>query len=88
MRASSRIGAVLVVVGQWAATAGADSVFFSTGDVTDKMAMASRPSSGGKIEIEAADDFVLTSLTRISGATFTGLLPGNGSLADIADIRS
>ncbi len=87
MRASSRIGAVLVVVGQWAASAGADSVFFSTGDVDGRMAMASRPDSAGKLEIEAADDFVLTNLMRISGATFTGLIPGNGSLADIADIR-
>ena len=49
--------------------------------------MASRPSSGGKIEIEAADDFVLTSTTNITNATFTGLLPTSGSLSDITGVR-
>lgn len=38
------------------------------------MAMASRPGAGGKIEIEAADDFILTQPTSITGGTFTGLL--------------
>ena len=61
--------------------------FFSTGDPDGKMAMASRPSSAGKIEIEAADDFVLTSTTSITSATFTGLLPTNASLSDITDVR-
>jgi PEP-CTERM motif len=70
-----------------AQSATADSVFFNTGDPDRLMAMASRPSSAGKIEIEAADDFVLTTTTRITSATFTGLLPTNGSLADIADVR-
>ena len=42
------------------------------------MAMASRPDSSGKPEIEAADDFVLTSTTAITHATFTGLLPSSG----------
>jgi hypothetical protein len=44
------------------------------------MAMASRPGSSGKPEIEAADDFVLTAQTTITHATFTGLLPGSGSV--------
>jgi hypothetical protein len=51
------------------------------------MAMASRPDSAGKIEIEAADDFVLTSQTRLTSATFTGLLPTGASLSDIHDVR-
>ena len=38
------------------------------------MATASRPGSAGKFEIEAADDFVLTKATRITKASFTGLL--------------
>ncbi len=63
------------------------SFFFSTGDPDGKIAMASRPSSGGKIEIEAADDFVLTSTTKITSATFTGLLPTNGSLSDVTGVR-
>jgi hypothetical protein len=61
--------------------------FFSTGDPDGKMAMASRPSSAGKIEIEAADDFVLTTSTNLTSATFTGLLPSSASLSDITDVR-
>ena len=87
MRASCRASAALVIVAILAQSATADSVFFNTGDPDGLMAMASRPSSAGKIEIEAADDFVLTTTTRITSATFTGLLPTNGSLADIADVR-
>jgi len=50
---------------------------FSTGDPDGLMATASRPSSlsPGKIEIESADDFVLTQGVSLTGATFTGLLP-------------
>jgi len=56
---------------------------FSTGPVTDSIGVASRPASGGSLEIEAADDFVLTDPTRIDSATFTGLLSG----ADAADVN-
>ncbi len=49
---------------------------FSTGNPDGAMAMASRPDSAGKIEIEAADDFLLSGETRISSASFTGLLSG------------
>jgi hypothetical protein len=63
------------------------SFFFSTGAPDGKMATASRPSSAGKIEIESADDFVLTSTTQITSATFTGLLPSTASLSDITDVR-
>ena len=37
---------------------------FSTGDVTDLMASATRPDTGGVFEIESADDFVLGSQRR------------------------
>src|SRR5512138_948297 len=50
--------------------------FFSTGNPDGLMGMASRPGVGGKIEIEAADDFLLAAQTRITGATFTGILQG------------
>jgi hypothetical protein len=36
---------------------------FSTGNVTNFIATASRPQSAGKFEIESADDFDLTSPT-------------------------
>jgi hypothetical protein len=48
---------------------------FSTGDPNGQMATATRPPSGSNIEIESADDFVLSTETQINSATFTGLLP-------------
>ena len=62
-------------------------VFFSTGDPDGLMATASRPSSAGKIEIESADDFVVTSPTSLTNATFTGLLPTGLPLSDILQVR-
>src|SRR5262245_16283092 len=59
---------------------------FSTGNPDGKMAMASRFASPGKISIEAADDFVLTSETRISSASFTGLLPSGDPLSDVGNV--
>jgi PEP-CTERM motif len=60
----------------------ADPFLFSTGNVDGLMAAGSRPSTpglGGKTEIEAADDFVLTSKTKINTANFTGLITGAGA---------
>ena len=65
----------------------ADSFVFTTNDPDGKMAMASRPDAAGKIEIESADDFPLTSTTRLTGATFTGLIPTGASGSDIMDVR-
>lgn len=60
---------------------------FTTGAPDGLMAMASRPSSAGKIEIEAADDFILSERTILSQATFTGLLPAGVSAGDISQVR-
>jgi PEP-CTERM motif len=88
MRANLWLPAIVLmaIVTSGPARAG-NTFFFSTGDPDGKMAMASRPDSAGKIEIEAADDFVLTTNTTITSATFTGLLPTGASLSDIADVR-
>ena len=64
----------------------ADTVFFSTGNPDGKMAAVSQPSSAGKIEVETADDFVLTSESLISGGSFTGLLPAGAPLSDIVAV--
>jgi hypothetical protein len=61
--------------------------FFSTGNPDGKMATASRPGSAGVLEIESADDFALTSDTKITSATFTGLLPTGAPLTDVTDVR-
>jgi uncharacterized repeat protein (TIGR01451 family) len=57
---------------------------FSTGDPDGRIATASRPDGGaGKIEIESADDFVLTGLTSIDHVTFTGLLPAAATVNQV-----
>ena len=66
--------------------AAATPFFFSTGDPDAKMATASRPSTSGKFEIELADDFVLTQSTSLTNATFTGLLTGGATVADIGQV--
>ena len=60
MRVRTCVLFVPVVAALLAAPASAGDFFFSTGDPDGKMATASRPGSAGKIEIESADDFVLT----------------------------
>jgi hypothetical protein len=66
-----------------ATSASAIPFYFSTGNPDGKMAMASRPETAGKFEIESADDFVLTQETSITDATFTGLLTGNASVGAV-----
>jgi hypothetical protein len=87
MRRKFGLAAILLIASVTAGPAWAGTTFFSTGDPDGKMAMASRPSSAGKGEIEAADDFVLTSNTSITSATFTGLLPAGSLLSDVVDVR-
>lgn len=67
--------------------AAAAPFFFSTGDPDGRIATASRPDSAGKIEIESADDFALAGAAHITSATFTGLLTGGASLADVGNVR-
>jgi hypothetical protein len=79
--------AVPVAIAMMAGSVSADSFFFSTGNPDGKMATASRPGSAGVLETESADDFVLTSATRLDSATFTGLIPANLTAADITQVR-
>jgi hypothetical protein len=61
--------------------------FFSTGNPDGKIATLSRTASPGKLETETADDFVTTHATDIDSATFTGLLVGGATLADVTDVE-
>ena len=73
-----KASAVALSVGLFTALpAAADPFSFSTGAVTNLMATASRPSTGAPFEIESADDFAVTSETKITSATFTGLVTGS-----------
>jgi hypothetical protein len=73
------LGAALVLVGP----ADGGTIFFNTGSPDGLMAMASRPTSAGNIEIEAADDFVLGPQTPITAAHFTGLITGGGTVGKV-----
>jgi hypothetical protein len=63
----------------------ADTLLFSTGSPDGRMAVATRPSGGtpSTFEIEAGDDFILSSTTQINSATFTGLMPANSNVQDV-----
>ena len=73
---------LLAATALFAHTAFADPFFFSTGNPDGKMATASRPDAG-VFEIESADDFVLSSATRLTSATFTGLIPSGASVNNV-----
>jgi hypothetical protein len=71
-----------------AAPAKADTFFFSTGDPDGKIATLSRQASAGKLETETADDFVTTAqTTTITSATFTGLIIGGATAADVKNVE-
>ena len=64
----------------------ADSTVYNNLTPNDLMAMASRPGSPGVLEIEAADDFVLTQDTTITSGSFVGLFAGGTGSTSIADV--
>ena len=70
-----------------AGPAAAAPFVFNNGNVNGLMAAASRPEAGSQFEIEAADDFILASPTRLTSASFTGLLPTGSSLGSIGEVR-
>jgi hypothetical protein len=84
-RKLSRLAAALSILAASSAWAD-DPFFFSTGGVNGQIGMASRPGTGGSIEIEAADDFVTTQPTTITSATFTGLIPSRATLSSINEV--
>src|SRR5712692_3333936 len=67
--------------------AAADTFFFSTGNPDGLIATLSRVASGAKIETETADDFVLSQNTRITQATFIGLLPAGTPVSSITEVE-
>lgn len=74
MRAPSLLAASLLL---GCATAAQADVIYSNLSVNGSMGAASRQDAPGVIEIESADDFLLTSTTRLTSATVIGLLvPG------------
>ena len=70
-----------------AGPARAEPFLFSNGNPDGKIATLSRQASPGKLETETADDFVTTTNTLITGATFTGLLVGGATPANVANVE-
>lgn len=85
MRWFATLASALVLCA-YAAPVRADSVVINTGNPDGLMASASQPSSGGKLEIETADDFILSQATAITGGTFTGLLPTGADLSSVLGV--
>jgi hypothetical protein len=67
--------------------AAADQFFFSTGNPDGLIATLSRPASAGKLQTETADDFVLSTSTQITSATFTGLIPTGVPLSSVTQVE-
>ena len=83
-----KLSVALAIVGVLLAPPAAAGVFFfSTGNPDGRIATLSRTASLGKLETETADDFVTTVQTRITGATFTGLLVGGATPANVTDVE-
>jgi hypothetical protein len=70
-----------------ASPATATPFFFSTGNPDGLIATPSRQASPGKLETETADDFVTTEPTLITNATFTGLLVGGATPANVTNVE-
>lgn len=80
---STTLGLTLVVCSQ----AFAGTIVVNTGGPTNGMAMASRPDSSGKTEIEAADDFIVgPSNTFINSGTFTGILTSGVTVPTVQNV--
>jgi hypothetical protein len=88
MRATFSSIALLGVILVWPVSVQAGPFFFSTGNPDGKIATLSRPASTGKLETETADDFMTTApLTLITNGTFTGLLVGGATPANIQNVE-
>jgi len=85
--------AILCAVSTLAATtfvvspAVADPFAFSTGTPDGAIATLSRPQSGSLLETETADDFILPSATRLTQASFYGLIPSGTPLSAISQVE-
>jgi len=89
-RSVSAASAIAALLATAVPASAAPTLIFTTGNPDGKIATASRPDTApagaSSNEIESADDFVLTSPTSITNATFTGLLTGGATQSDIGQV--
>jgi hypothetical protein len=79
---------ILLVTVLAAASVHAATFSFTTGSPDGRLAAGSRPGAGSIVQIEAADDFIVTSPALIKQATFTGLMPsGSMPSANVTQVR-
>jgi hypothetical protein len=86
MRINLGLATSAVVAFALCGSARAGDLFISTGPPNDQMAMASRPSGNGKIEIETGDDLILQQRSQITNVSFSGLLTGGATTANISQV--
>jgi hypothetical protein len=67
--------------------AAADPFSFSTGTPDGRIGTLSRPVSAAGIQTETADDFILSSATSITQASFYGLVPTGTPLSNITQVE-
>jgi PEP-CTERM motif-containing protein len=67
--------------------AAATAFHFSTGGPDGKLGALSQPANDSHAQTETADDFTVSQRTRLTGATFTGLLTGGAKITDIKDVE-
>ncbi len=67
--------------------AAATPFFFSTGNPDGLIGTLTRPASASHIQTETADDFILANDTKITQATFVGLLPSGSPLTNITNVE-
>ena len=81
------LASLLALAFLWPSPAAAGPFFFSTGDPDGKIATLSQPAGNAHIQTETADDFILSQQTRITSATFVGLLPLETPLGNIQQVE-
>jgi hypothetical protein len=77
---------MLSAVGLASGLAQAQVFSFNTGNPDGRMAAATRPESTGSIEIECADDFLLTNEVRLTSASFVGLIPAGAGVETVQQV--
>jgi hypothetical protein len=85
LKGFQRVGVALLFAGTGAAATIVP--LFSTGSPDGKIFTLSRTASTGKLETETAADFVLGQSALVTNATFTGLIVGGATPANINDVE-
>ncbi|HEX9161048.1 MAG TPA: putative Ig domain-containing protein [Thermoanaerobaculia bacterium] len=87
MKRTATMSLVIVLVLLFPSVSLGAAFTFSTGSPDGRMATASRPATAGKIEIESADDFIISGCaTSITSASFFGLITGGVPLSSITQV--